>query len=90
VPQFYKLLIKVWWFPCAEPAYLPNGESPKNVSDVTLPVFRSRTVTVVTSFRRVIVTLLSFEIAMSREPDLLAFVVYVVHALSLLFDFFAA
>ena|ERR1700730_2126344 len=28
-------------------AYFPNGESPKNVSDVTLPVFRSRTVTVV-------------------------------------------
>ena len=55
MPQFYKLLIKVWWFPCAEPAYLPNGESPKNVSESTLPVFRSRTLMVVTSPRRLIV-----------------------------------
>src|SRR2546426_9326986 len=31
--------------------YFPNGESPKNVSEVTFPVFRSRTLMVVTSPR---------------------------------------
>jgi hypothetical protein len=35
----------------APAAYLPKGESPKKVSDETLPVVRSWVVTMVTSFR---------------------------------------
>ncbi len=49
-------------------AYFPKGESPKNVSDETLPVVRSWVVTVVTSFRWLMVTVLSFEIATVKDP----------------------
>ena len=41
-------------------------------SEATFPVLRSRTVTVVTSFKRLVVTLLSLEIATSSDPDFLA------------------
>ena len=50
--------------------YFPKGESPKNVSEQTFSVFRSRTVTVVTSLRRLMLTFLSFEIATVRDPML--------------------
>src|SRR5208282_1332407 len=49
-------------------AYLPKGESPKKVSDETLPVVRSWVVTVVTSLRRLMVTVLSFPIATVKDP----------------------
>src|ERR1017187_1948420 len=52
----------------APAAYLPNGESPKNVSVENLPVVRSWVVTVVTSLRRLMVTVLSFPIATVKEP----------------------
>jgi hypothetical protein len=42
-------------------AYLPYGESPKNVSDVTSPVMRSRVLTIVTSWILLIVMLVSFD-----------------------------
>ena len=48
--------------------YFPNGESPKNVSEVTFPVFRSRTLMVVTSPRWLIVTVFSLEMATVRDP----------------------
>jgi hypothetical protein len=52
----------------ARDSYFPNGESPKNVSVETSPVFLSRTVTIVTSLRRLIVTLLSFDTAVFNDP----------------------
>ena len=49
-------------------AYLPKGESPKNVSVENFPVVRSWVVTVVTSLRRLMVTVLSFPIATVKDP----------------------
>src|ERR1700722_15832289 len=48
--------------------YFPYGESPKNVSVVTSPVIRSRVLTIVTSWIRLMVMLVSFETALVREP----------------------
>jgi len=52
----------------APAAYLPKGESPKNVSVENFPVVRSWVVTVVTSLRRLIVTVFSFPIATVKDP----------------------
>jgi len=59
---------------------LPNGESPKKVSVLTVPVLRSRTLTVMTSRTRLITMLLLAEIETVKDPNLLAFVIDVIHA----------
>ena len=48
--------------------YFPYGESPMNVCVVALTVFRSSVVTIVTSWIRLMVMLLSFETALVNDP----------------------
>jgi hypothetical protein len=65
--------------------HFPYGESPKNVSDVTLAVMRSRVLTIVTSWVLLIVMLVSSD-TIGQRPDILVLVVDDVHSRSLLCD----